>query len=137
MASDVKAMLEALECHTKPIGKENCADCRYECRNASWTKVQNELVLDLIEFLKDSQPRVLSFDEVVELKAGDVVWLEDVDKPTVVAGLVDRVFIMTKVVNFRLITGTVMADLSEYGDRWRAWSAKPDKKVMEATAWSI
>lgn len=135
MAYDVKTMLEALECHTKSIGEENCADCRYECRKAGWTRVQDELVLDLIEFLKESQPRVLSFDEVVELKAGDVVWLEDVDKPTVVAGLVDRVFIMTKVVNFRLVTGTVMADLSDYGDRWRAWTSCPTSEQRKDVEW--
>ena len=128
-------MLDALECHFKPIGEENCSECRYECRNASWTKVQDELVLDLIEFLKESQPRVLSFDEVVELRTGDAVWLEDVDKSTVVAGLVDRVFIMTKVVNFRLVTGTVMADLSDYGDRWRAWSSCPTSEQRKDVEW--
>lgn len=133
--SDVKSMLDALECHFKPIGEENCSECRYECRNASWTKVQDELVLDLIEFLKESQPRVLSFDEVVELRTGDAVWLEDVDKSTVVAGLVDRVFIMTKVVNFRLVTGTVMADLSDYGDRWRAWSSCPTSEQRKDVEW--
>ncbi|MBR1566758.1 MAG: hypothetical protein IJ649_08340, partial [Oscillospiraceae bacterium] len=66
---------------------------------------------------------------------GDVVWLEDVDKPTVVAGLVDRVFIMTKVVNFRLVTGTVMADLSDYGDRWRAWTSCPTSEQRKDVEW--
>lgn len=54
--SDVKSMLDALECHFKPIGEENCSECAYECRTASWTKIQDDLAKDILELLKKQQP---------------------------------------------------------------------------------
>ena len=54
--SDVKSMLDALECHFKPIGEENCSECAYECRTASWVKVQEGLAKDILELLKKQQP---------------------------------------------------------------------------------
>ena len=38
--------------------------------------------------------------------------------------------------NSELYIHTLMADLSDYDDRWRAWSARPDEKTMEAAAWN-
>lgn len=54
--SDAKSMLDALECHFKPIGEENCSECAYECRTASWVKVQEGLAKDILELLKKQQP---------------------------------------------------------------------------------
>ena len=53
---DVGKMFEALECHFKPIGEENCSDCAYECSKASWMKIQDGLAKDIMELLKKQQP---------------------------------------------------------------------------------
>lgn len=90
---------------------------------------------DAIKLLREKHPRVLRLDEVIELNQGTVVWLEDIDKPDVIPGLLDKVFIMTKVVDFQLVQKTVTADLDEYGERWRCWSAPPTEKERKAERW--
>ena len=82
------------------------------------------------------KPRVMALEEVVITEPGTVIWLEDYDKPTIIPGLVDRVFIMTKVIDFQLVQRTVTADFDEYGDRWRCWTSSPTDAQREATPWN-
>ena len=89
----------------------------------------------LPEYFDRSIPRIMKFDEVVDAQPGTVIWLEDFDKPTVIPGLVDRVFIMTRVIDFQLVQRTVTADLDKYNRTWRCWTSKPNQAEMEARPW--
>jgi hypothetical protein len=82
-------------------------------------------------------PRVMRPDEVCALREGDVVWLEDVDRAGVVAGIVDTVFSVPDMVVFTLGHGRcVQARMLEYGVRWRAWTDRPDDATLrEAARW--
>lgn len=101
-----------------------CLNCTYD----------ND-IYDAIKLLREQRPRVLRLDEVIALNQGRVVWLEDIDKPDVIPGLLDKVFTTTKVADFQLVRKTVTADLDEYGKRWRCWSALPTVKERKEKRW--
>jgi len=94
------------------------------------------IVSDAIEALK---PRVMTLDEVVTAKPGTVVWLEDFDKPDVISGLLKRLFISTKVIDFLIVkeevNNEVTADLEVYGSGWRCWTSKPTKTQRKEVKW--
>ena len=104
-------------------------------------KAFHERILDVMAMILDipSVPRVMTLDEVITAKPGTVVWLEDNDKPDVIGGLLEKVFICTKVVDFLVVNeevnNSVTADLEEYGARWRCWTSKPNQAEMEARPW--
>ena len=101
-----------------------CLNCSYD----------ND-IHDAVKLLREQRPRVLRLDEVIALNQGEVVWLEDIDKPAVIPGLLDKVFVMTKVVDFQLVNKTITADFDEYGERWRCWMAPPTDKERKAVSW--
>jgi hypothetical protein len=101
-----------------------CLNCTYD----------ND-IHDAIKLLREQRPRVLRLDEVIALNQGGVVWLEDIDKPDVIPGLLDKVFTTTNVADFQLVRKTVTADLDEYGKRWRCWSAPPTVKERKEKRW--
>lgn len=135
--ADVQKMLEALECHFKPLGEENCSECQYECRGATFTKVQHRLCMDLVEFLKEQQPRVLDISEF-EPFSPMLVWLEDVDKEYVIPAMY---FSATHGrIGFKLARDTPADKIyplkREYNKRWRAWTKKPTNEQRKVTAWN-
>ena len=80
--TNIQKMLEALECHFKPIGEENCLECLYSCSKASWTNIQDQLCLDLIEFLKEQIPRIVTEKDFDKADANGYipVWCEVLEK---------------------------------------------------------
>lgn len=91
---------------------------------------------DALALLKAQEPWVMTLEEVIESEVGTVVWLEDIDKPTVIAGLVDRVFTGTMVVDFQCVARTVTAGFDDYGKRWRCWTKEPTEAEREVTPWN-
>lgn len=77
----------------------------------------------------------MTVEEVIESEVGTVVWLEDIDKPTVITGLVDRVFTGTMVVDFQCVAKTVTAGFDDYGKRWRCWTSHPSDEQRKAVKW--
>ena len=92
-----------------------------------------------LEMLKRDAPRVLTLDEVITSKPGTVVWLEDFNKPDVISGLLKRLFIYTKVIDFLIVkeevNNEVTADLDVYGSGWRCWTSRPTDNQKKATPW--
>lgn len=95
-----------------------------------------EPMRDTLALLKAQEPWVMTLEEVIESEVGTVVWLEDIDKPTVIAGLVDRVFTGTMVVDFQCVARTVTAGFDDYGKRWRCWTKEPTEAEREVTPWN-
>ena len=91
-------------------------------------------------------PKVMMLDEVVALPEDSVVWLEDNDKPDVIAGLMvdsrvcvseaGRVVMLIRFVAIRdggIIKVTGNAE--DYMTRWRCWTTKPNDGQKEAVPW--
>ena len=93
----------------------------------------------IAELLKAQEPRVMTFDEIVAAAPGTVVWLEDYDKTDVIAGLVKKVYIYTKVIDFLIVNekvnDEVTADLDAYSEGWRCWTSRPNEKRRAETPW--
>lgn len=126
---DVSKVLEALECHFKPIGEENCSECAYECSKASWTKIQDDLAKDIMELLKKQQPvepKVLTKADFAENPQCDrngnlPVWIE---RRTGYCG-----WTVTS-------AETMYTCMYAHGrQKFRYWTGKPTKEQREATPW--
>ena len=133
--ADVQKMLEALECHFKPLGEENCSECQYECSKASWTKIQDQLALDLIEFLKGQTPRVMTLAEAC---GAEVCWIEMRIRRVVT---VCKVRVCDKddysaFVAYMLPYTNENISRKKYGKTWRCWTSRPTHAQREATPWN-
>ena len=124
-------VIRGLEC-CMISGEGGCDDCPYLGKG----QCQELLGENVIALLKSQEPRVMTVEDVIESEVGAVVWLEDIDKPTVIAGLVDRVFTGTMVVDFQCVARTVTAGFDDYGKRWRCWTSRPSAAEMEAIPWN-
>ena len=92
-------------------------------------------------------PRVMPLEEVAALPDGSVVWLEDCDKPDVIAGIMEDELITSRedgsvvvliyfiVVRNRSIE-RVTASAADYKVRWRCWTGEPSVEQREATPWN-
>lgn len=93
-------------------------------------------------------PRVMPLEEVAALPEGSVVWLEDCDKPDVIAGIVMDELITTRelgsvvvLIYFVVVRGSglierVAASAADYKVRWRCWTSRPTDEQREAEAWN-
>lgn len=143
--ADVQKMLEALECHFKPIGEENCSECRYECSKASWTKIQDQLALDLIEFLKDQAPRLLTLKELDKIlfdtadAYANNLWMEVKSKRKISFGIVELNFSTVVDDGYEgLLMGCswpVHYRKDTYGIVWRCWSSRPTDEQRGIAKW--
>jgi hypothetical protein len=115
-------------------------------KNLTWSQSGKVLcgkmysqIKDIPAVYKAQEPRVMTLDEVVTAKPGTVVWLEDFNKPDVISGLLKRLFIYTKVIDFLIVkeevNNEVTADLEVYGSGWRCWTSRPTDEQREAVKW--
>lgn len=95
----------------------------------------NTYCSDALSLLKEQEPRVLDWNEIGTVDGA--VWLEDRDENEVVPGLVMQ---MHSAVNLDIKKDgklhTASASRSDYGDRWRAWSARPTEEQRKAVKWN-
>lgn len=97
---------------------------------------QNHMFSDVLELLKAQEPMVMTADEMRLLNSGDVVYLEDNDKPNVIAGIFQRVNMLITHACFITINGLILPDVKDdYGKRWRCWNKKPTDKQRQNTPW--
>lgn len=115
-------VIEALEFLLDPACTDTQFDYYYEIRAA-------------IAFLKEQEARVLDWNEIGTVDGA--VWLEDRDENEVVPGLVMQ---MHSAVNLDIKKDgklrTASASRSDYGDGWRAWSARPTEEQRKAVKWN-
>ena len=96
-----------------------------------------------IALLKAQEPRVMTLEEVLDMKFDDVVYLQVNPTNAVLSAIVIDVIpklpeINVGVVQFRHgagYNGINNADLSYYGKTWRCWTSRPDRETREATPW--
>lgn len=125
-------VIRGLECCSQQRGgPELCEQCPYD--NEPFP-CGNKLIRDALNLLMEQEARVLDWNEIGTVDGA--VWLEDRDKNEVVPGLVMQ---MHSAVNLDIKKDgklcTASASRSDYGDRWRAWSARPTEEQMRETKW--
>ena len=95
----------------------------------------------VIALLKAQEPRVMMLEEARKLRADDVVWLEDKDKPKVIPAIFRNRHLWphsaVMVLNFMRGDGVkVTAGEDDYGVRWRCWTSRPDEKRRAEIPWN-
>ena len=132
---DYEKVIAGLECCKMPFSKCYDGGCPYFEDEGCKAKLKREAM----ELLKAQEPRVMTLEEVISANPGTVVWLEDDNKPDVISGLLKRLFIHTKVIDFLIVKeevdNEVTADLEVYGKGWRCWTSRPTDEQREATPW--
>ena len=102
--------------------------------NCGLTLVSVILLREVLALLREQEPRVLDWNEICTVDGA--VWLEDRDENEVVPGLVMPMY---SAVNLDIKKDgklrTASASRSDYGDRWRAWSARPTEEQRKAVLW--
>lgn len=95
---------------------------------------QENMIRATLALLKEQEARVLDWNEIGTVDGA--VWLEDRDENEVVPGLVMQ---MHSAVNLDIKKGgklhTASASRSDYGEGWRAWSARPTDEQRKAVLW--
>lgn len=128
--ADREKVIRGLECCIDP--QALCCKCPYyNYGHCDPDKVRK----DAIALLREQEPRVLDWNEIGTVDGA--VWLEDRDETEVVPGLVMQ---MHSAVNLDIKKDgklrTASASRSDYGDRWRAWSARPTEEQRKAVKWN-
>ena len=101
---------------------------------------------DALALLKEQEPRVLTLEEVCNLKYDDVVYYQGINTNSVESAIVlhgekMNPEINTRVVQFRHAggtggwTGINNADLNGYAKKWRCWTSRPSPEQMRDTPW--
>lgn len=95
---------------------------------------------EVIDYLNEQEPKVMTLSGVRNLKESTPVWLEDVDKKDVIGALFMGDYSVMKCVDFAIVRNwefeRVMADYMDYGIRWRCWTSRPTDEVRRATPWN-
>lgn len=143
-------VIRGLEAHANPKTCETCAgeDCPYYNRGGSYPKVtcSSFLAADALALIREQEPRVLTLEEVCNLKYDDVVYYQGINTNSVESAIVlhgEKMVpeVNTRVVQFRHADGTGgwnginNADLNGYGKKWRCWSARPTEEQRKAAKW--
>ena len=126
-----KEVLKALACKANdPI--VDCTGCPYQDRDSC---DYQQICKDALALLREQEVRVLDWNEIGTVDGA--VWLEDRDENEVVSGLVMQ---MHSAVNLDIKKDgklhTASASRSDYGERWRAWSARPTEEQRKAVKWN-
>lgn len=113
-----------------------CASCPYQNSEDLGSCFDIDVLLsDTLALLKEQEARVLDWNEIGTVDGA--VWLEDRDENEVVPGLVMQ---MHSAANLDIKKDgklhTASASRSDYGERWRAWSARPTEKQRKAVKWN-
>ena len=135
-------VVRGLECCIvrDPDAKSNCVECPYNHEGIiTNAPCANGLMADALAVLKELEPRVITWNEILRLSEieSPPVWLEDNDKIHVVPAFVigSLLTLQNGAITFILRGKRIGANKSDYGTRWRAWTAKPTPEQIRDTPW--
>lgn len=89
-----------------------------------------ETMKNIVSLLKEMQPRVLTYDEAVDV---DCVWYENIDGVLCPARIKPDASGNYKV--YRLYECDCYECEDVYGEGWRCWSSKPTEEQRKAVEW--
>jgi len=107
----------------------------------------NTYCSDALALLKEQEPRVMTFEEVCNLKYDDVVYYQGINTNSVESAIILHGKKMVPEVNTRVIqfrhaggtggwNGINNADLNGYGKKWRCWTSRPTDEQRKAVPWN-
>lgn len=118
----------------KIIETLDCAIRKAHGEGWDYVDLSIEDAREILGALRQCEPRVLDWNEIGTVDGA--VWLEDRDENEVVPGLVMQ---MHWAVNLDIKKDgklhTASASRSDYGEGWRAWSARPTEEQRKAVLW--
>ena len=106
--------------------------------------VPQDTVSDALTLLKAQEPRVMTLEEVLDMKFDDVVYLQVNPTNVVLSAIVIDVIPKLPEINIGVVqfrhgagyNGINNADLNYYGKTWRCWTSRPTDEQREATPWN-
>ena len=140
--TDREKVIKGLECCAMQnvIDLPDCEHCPYKDDSGTCT-TQTQLFQDAIELLKAQEPRVLTLEEVKEMKRLTICAVEQRSKVIKNTFNVEYGGIVTlgnkNFLDFVLYGDTNRYRRTEagYGKTWRCWTARPEEKVRIETPW--
>jgi len=107
-----------------------CEGCPYGCSKADAVRVPLTLLEDVRALLKALKPRVLTRDEVSNITAGSLVWIESIYynelKPAIVNHANNSKSGVVSMTVCDMMEG--VGDLADYGKSWRCWTSEPSSE---------
>ena len=132
---DVGRVIKGLECC---ISEKTChSHCPYngECEEGGY--YYSKAIEDAIALLKAQQPRVMTLEELDDLRGrGQAVYYQDRDA-TVKSQDAFFVAVNCGVAWFKGETYMFCKTADGYDKVWRCWTSRPDEKVRAETPWKI
>lgn len=121
-------------------------DCKRRGCPYAGTDCMMAVAADALALLREQEPRVMTLEEVRNLKYDDVVYYQGINTNSVESAIVlhgEKMVpeVNTRVVQFRHADGTGgwnginNADLNGYGKKWRCWTSRPTPEQMRETKW--
>lgn len=95
----------------------------------------SQMIADTLELLKEKQPRVLSFDEMIQIEEEVLVEIRLPSKDRTYLRWCDIVFDEGMSIALYTTHGIHMASDWAYEVRWRCWSEKPTDEQRKAVPW--
>ena len=129
----LEKVIKGLELCGYQEGMPQCDSCPYDGKQC-WKRLKT----DALALLKAQEARVV---KISELTSGEpmLVWLEDIDKKEIVAGMIfDYVpgrfgFKLTDIGSM----DRIYPRIEDYLTRWRCWTSRPTDEQREAVKWEL
>lgn len=141
---DVERAIKALTIESECVARDcdrNCGECELAVDRQWLLDAYN----DALELLQRTAPRVMTPEEVRDLKTWDVVWIEEIDDPDEdvhITEYINRIHVDKD----RSETGEPYCEmlfkhfretLGDYASYWRCWTARPSHEQLRETPWGM
>lgn len=135
--ADLQNTIKGLRCHSEPkFGPDEyfCETCPYDEATCG-LDVPN----DALSLLKAQEPRVMTLDEVADLKEHQFVWIEisNSDEPVYCLEIVRfrGVLCVNLEITLNAFRDVVIVYTKNYNKEYRFWTSRPTDEQREETPW--
>lgn len=137
--TDQEKVIKGLECAIAFVNEfGDCAANHGDCPYASGIEdCHNRLLMDALALLKSQHPRVMTLEEMNDMRGrGKAIYYEDRDATC----KSQDVFVVSidkdlDVVWLKAETYTLAAKMSAMGKTWRCWTSRPTDEQRRAEPW--
>jgi hypothetical protein len=125
-------------CITEP----KCKDCPWtECETIghSTIEIPRDLALAVMRELVAHEPRVMTIDDMRDLKRGDFAIIEQKSGVIVPVIVEENIELNNDLILLQVVASMgkqrVNADYEYYGKTWRCWTSVPTEEQRESVKW--
>ncbi len=123
------------------VRKEDaCKKCPYSLDE--WSCDLLGMKRDALTLLKAQEPRVMTADDLLQLKYGSIAILEQKITGVIISAVVvDNITLDGTLEVLQVVTpsvnGVANADYDYYGKTWRCWTSRPTDEQRNNTPWEV